>query len=55
MDKQLRDVLIDAYLDYTNNYLSIALYAEHNGLLLAEALKVIDLGKQCHSHLHPDF
>ena len=40
---ELRTTLIDAYLDMVNNYLSIAVWAEHNGLTLdqAERLRIL--------------
>lgn len=40
---ELRTTLIDAYLDMVNNYLSIAVWAEHNGLTLGQALRLRDL------------
>lgn len=40
---ELRTTIIDAYLDMVNNYLSIAVCAEHNGLTLdqAERLRIL--------------
>ena len=50
----MRDTLINAYLDYRNDYLTVALYAEHNGLLLEEAQRLIDLGREVFNHAHPE-
>lgn len=37
-----------AYLDYINNYLTIEVYAEHNGLSVEEAKQIIAIGKGLH-------
>ena len=47
---KLKQVLIDQYLDYFNNYLTIAKYAEDNDLALDQAQIVISLGKALHEH-----
>lgn len=54
MFRQFRDVLIDAYLDYRNDYLTIEKYAEHNGLYPQEAEILIQLGKKVWEHQHPE-
>ena len=38
--------LIILYLDYLNNYLSVEMFAFHNGLKKEEALIIIDAGKK---------
>lgn len=38
--------LIDIYLDYKNNYLTVALMAEHNEMSEAFLKRLIDLGRQ---------
>lgn len=43
--KLAHDYLVDAYLDYRNNYLSIQTYADHNHLSLDEATKFLDSAK----------
>jgi aromatic ring hydroxylase len=45
---KVKQVLIDQYLDYFNNYLTIAKYAEDNDLALHQAQTVVSLGKQLH-------
>lgn len=50
----MREILISAYLDYLNNYLSITTYAEHNGLTQDQALKLIDLAREVHMSEHPE-
>lgn len=42
------DYLSEKYLDYVNNYLTVDLFAEHNGLRYAEAVKLLELGKLVH-------
>ena len=50
----MRETLINVYLDWRNNYLTVAKYAEHNGLLESEAQKLIDLSREVFNHLHPE-
>lgn len=49
----MRQTLIGYYLDYVNNYLTVDVFAEHNGLTPEQALTVIQLGKQLHETPHP--
>lgn len=37
-------ILTNAYLDYTNNYLTIEKYAEHNGLSILQAETILSVG-----------
>jgi len=41
-------LLIDDYLDYFNNYLTIAKYAEDRGLTLEQGQDLVLLGKCLH-------
>jgi hypothetical protein len=50
----MRDILINAYLDYVDNYLTIEKYAEHNGLTVEQAKRLIGLGRDIHITPHPD-
>jgi hypothetical protein len=52
--KQARDYLVEAYLDYANNYLTIEKYAEHNGLTKEQADEFISLAYQVYTTRHPD-
>ena len=40
-----RDYLISEYLDFKNNYLSPALFAEHRGMTEEQGKSLIDLGR----------
>lgn len=40
-----REFLIGEYLDFKNNYLTPALFAEHRGMTEAEGQALIDLGR----------
>lgn len=40
-----REQLIDDYLDFVNNYLSVSLFAEHRGLTEGQARVLLDLAK----------
>ena len=52
--KQARDYLTELYFDYVNNYLTIELFAEHNGLYKEEAEKLIDLARAVACVKHPE-
>lgn len=54
MNQTIRDCLINAYLEYVNNYLTVAKFAEHNGLTEAQAVTIIAIGKELHSTPHPE-
>lgn len=43
--KQARQYLIDIYLDWRNNYLSIEKFAEHNGLHYTHASQLLQLAQ----------
>ena len=50
----IREKLINDYLDYVNNYLTIDKFAEHRGLYVHEAQLMIKLGKSCFELKHPE-
>lgn len=50
----MRINLINAYLDYVNNYLTVERYAEHNGLTVGQAKQLLELAKAVHDSPHPD-
>lgn len=52
--KQARTYLNELYEDYINNYLTVAKFAEHNGLHMHEANKLIQLMKITYATKHPD-
>ena len=54
MFREMREVLIDVYLDWRNNYLTYEKYAEHNGLTVNEADRLIQLGREAWQHKHPE-
>jgi hypothetical protein len=41
--------LINLYLDYKNNFLTVGSFAEYYGLDHADALQIIHLGKKYHN------
>ena len=51
--KNLRNVMIDYYLDYRNNYLTMDKFAEHNGLHLDQAIDLIRQAKVIFNSSHP--
>lgn len=52
--KQLREVLIDVYLDFRNDYLTIEKYAEHNGLAPIDASVLLKLAKDVFDKPHSE-
>ena len=42
------NALREAYLDYVNNYLTVDVYADRNGLTYDQASRLIQLGRECH-------
>ena len=54
MKQQARDYLIKLLYDYTNNYFTIGVFAEHNGLTSSEAVDLIRLAREIESHNHPE-
>jgi hypothetical protein len=43
-NKTLREL----YLDYVNNYLTVAKFAEHNGITVSQASTLIFIGRDLH-------
>ena len=41
-----KDQVINMYLDYVNNFLTVEAFADHYGLLHWQANKVINLGRE---------
>ena len=49
-----REQLAALYLEWRNNYLTIATWAEHHGLYDQEAADLLNVARQCHENPHPD-
>jgi hypothetical protein len=49
-----RNYLIEQYLDFKNNYLTVALFAEHRGMTEEQGKTLIDLGRDLFNTKHPD-
>lgn len=50
----MREILIKAYLDYRNNYLTVERYAEDNGLTTEQGYALITLAKEVFFSEHPE-
>ena len=50
----MREKLIETYLDYINNYLSIEKYSEHNKLSKAHGEALIKLAYSVFNSNHPE-
>lgn len=44
--RYIKTSLIDAYLDYRNDYLTYEKYASYNDLSVDDAITILNLGKQ---------
>lgn len=49
-----REQLIDDYLDFVNNYLSVSLFAEHRGLTEGQTRLLLDVAKMVFNSPHPE-
>ena len=49
-----REQLIDDYLDFVNNYLSVSVFAEHRGLTEGQARMLLDLANMVFNSPHPE-
>ena len=49
-----REQLINDYLDFVNNYLSVSLFAEHRGLTEDQARLLLDVAKMVFNSTHPE-
>ena len=49
-----RESLIEIYLDFWNNYLTVEKYADHNGLEVGHASDLITLARNVYNSQHPD-
>ena len=49
-----REYLIALCLDYQDNYITRAKFAEHHGLTLDECIALLDLSYRVSSHPHPE-
>lgn len=49
-----RDVLVQIYLDYLNNYLSPAGYAEQNSLTIEQATALLAVVREVARSEHPE-
>lgn len=54
MKQTAREILVELYLDWINNYVSISTFAEHNGLTPLHAQRLIDLGREVFTSKHPE-
>jgi hypothetical protein len=43
------DTLLNAYLDYINNFFTVSAFADHYHLTQEAALHLINAGRACHS------
>ena len=51
---QTRQILIEIYLDFINNYLTVKYYATCNALTLEEAQELISLARKVYNQPHPE-
>lgn len=49
-----RDYFIAQYIEFLNDYLTVANFAEHRGLTEEQGRQLIELGKSVYYSEHPD-
>jgi hypothetical protein len=49
-----RETLAALYLEWVNDYVSLATFAEHKGLTKHEALILLEVCKSCFENQHPE-
>lgn len=54
MTQTARQILIDLYLGYVNDYLSVEVFAEHNGLTTEQGQALINVARDVASGGHPE-
>lgn len=52
--KTARDYLIECYLDFFNNYITVEKWAEHNGMTIPDAVELLALAKSVTNKQHPE-
>ena len=53
-EAMMRTKLIEAYIDYVNNYLTPELWGEHNGLNTEQSVAFLQLAKAVYDTQHPE-
>lgn len=54
MDRTARQILLDLYLGYVNDYLSVEVFAEHSGLTTEQGQALINVARDVASGGHPE-
>lgn len=49
-----RTYLENLYLDFVNNYMTMGVFAEHNGITCEQAEKLVMLAREVYNSQHPD-
>lgn len=52
--KGIRETIAAQYVEFLNDYLTVAKFAEHKGLTEDQARELIELGKSIYYSKHPD-
>jgi hypothetical protein len=50
----MRDYLVNQYTDFVNNYLTVELWAEHNGITIPDAVQILALALKLSKENHPE-
>lgn len=54
MNEKFKQQLIEMYWDFRNNYLTVAKWAEHNGLYEEDAEAIINAARHIINSPHPE-
>ncbi|QEG08727.1 hypothetical protein [Aeromonas phage 4L372XY] len=52
--KSIREILAAQYVEFLNDYLTVAKFAEHKGLTGDQARQLIELAKSVYYSKHPE-
>lgn len=50
----MRETLVQWYLEFVNDFITVARFAEHHGISPRQAANLIRLGKAIHETPHPE-
>lgn len=50
----MRNQLVEMYLDYLNNFLTVERFAEYHGLSMVHGLTLVNLAREVFQSNHPE-
>jgi hypothetical protein len=50
----MREYLVSQYRDFVNNYTTVELWADHNGMTVPDAVQILSLALKLSKENHPE-